>query len=215
MFKHLLKALSISIVLLFGSSNTAVAGQAVSWNLYRDMMAGITKNPTGVWSFMKNDMSDHNPVNYTLLPNYNKPALWNGVISTDKSSFAWQNATSTILIGIEGKNTSSLKNIPTLHPDFYSFVIIRWKSPITGKVNISGRFSLLNESGVSGINWSIDNESTTIAQGSLNNLFEGNVFSLQNVTVKKDSSLYFIVDPQNFNPAYDATGLDLIITSQQ
>jgi hypothetical protein len=33
----------------------------MSWNLYRDLMAGITENPTGVWSFMKNDMSDHNP----------------------------------------------------------------------------------------------------------------------------------------------------------
>lgn len=49
----MLKFLGMAGVLALTFCNTATAGKALSWNLSRDMMIGITTNPTGVWAFMQ------------------------------------------------------------------------------------------------------------------------------------------------------------------
>lgn len=208
--KKSFKFLSLIGVLGLALCSQAMAGQALSWNLSRDILKAGTKNPSGVWSFMKNDSADHNPAHYALLPTYNKPCIWNGAIG-QWVSYCWEDSTTLVIVGVGGKTRAY---IPTLHPNYYTFSIVRWKSPITGKVTVSGRFSLLDNSGVTGINWFIDNDTNTLAQGSLNTLLEGNTFLLQDVAVKKGESLYFIVDPKDATPYYDTTGLDLLITAQ-
>lgn len=215
----MLKFLGMAGVLVLTFCNTATAGKALSWNLSRDMMIGITTNPTGVWAFMQNTSGIDQPANYTLLPQYYSPCFVNTPLL-----HCWRetDANGTYpVVGVAKKTftyrlTTHTQGIPLLHPGLNIPVILRWKSPINGKVNIMGRVSDIDYiSGVGdGINWSLKNkDATVIKSGTLDN-GEGATFSAHNIVMRKGESLYFSVDMKN-NLNSDSTNLDIIITSRQ
>jgi hypothetical protein len=99
-----------------------------------------------------------------------------------------------------------------VHPGISGLVIIGWKSPFTGLVNVSGLFfSDLDPTGFNGVVWSVDRGSQTLASGTIANGGPAQTFSLTNVAVKAGQVLYFIVDP-NGDYTSDSTGVDVIVT---
>ena len=199
-----------------------MAGQALSWNLRADMMNGISKNPTGVWAFMENLSLDHNPSNHQLLPNYSNNCLAGDFYdSVDVNSRCWEDLNEPYtIIGITKKlfKDANGKTVPlgfiNLHPATNRSVIVRWASPVTGSINISGRISHQTPGGCGdGISYSIDQESSILMTGKLV-VGNGVAFDKQNIAITKGQSLYFIIFPDS-NRYCDSTGMDILITSQQ
>jgi hypothetical protein len=96
-----------------------------------------------------------------------------------------------------------------MHPGIERLSIVAWKSPINGKVRITGSFSDIDAVCGDGVLWSIDKGSRTLQAGALPN---GGAATFAFVTaVKKDQILYFIVHP-NAEYSCDSTRLELIIS---
>ena len=71
--------------------------------------------------------------------------------------------------------------------------IVAWKSPITGTIVIAGDFTDLHLGEPTGVGWSVDKVSTTLAAGQL--LDGGSQsFYIPGVAVNKGQVLYFIID---------------------
>ncbi len=207
--KNIFKILALTTLLL--SSGIAMAGGALSWNLSRDMMTGITKNPKGVWSFMQTQTL-HNSGLYALLPDYSKFCIWAAQLPNTSRS-CWQDLSTGIFAGVETKGAT--RGMPVLHPQVDRAVLVRWKSPISGTVDIMGRVSHADGSGLGdGVDWFVDYQSETLLSGSVNST--GNTFFKQSISVVKGRSLYFIIDRGvNNDASADTTYMDIIITSQQ
>ncbi|MFZ2727548.1 MAG: hypothetical protein WAX77_14930 [Methylococcaceae bacterium] len=214
----LFKRLALISILALTTSEIANAGSALSWNLSRDMIEGIAKNPNGVWTFMKNTTGVDNPVNYSQLSHYHSPCYqitpyldcWH--INKNNGIYP--------LVGIATKTfkyrgITETQGIPLFHPGANSPVILRWKSPIDGNVSVMGRVSAFDQNcNGDGINWAFkDKNAVIIKSGHLNNC-TGHVFSAENIAVIKGDSLYFSID-MNGTTYNDSTNLDMLITSQQ
>ena len=206
------------LALTLAAQTTAIAGQAISWNLSRDMMAGITTNPKKEWTFMHNASGIHNPVNYTLLASYSKACIGENNLGVNFLN-CWQDLPNAqfSLIGTATKTftqgITQTRGVPLLHPDLNNQAVLRWKSPISGNITILGRISDIDSRCGNGISWSLDKGTTTLDSGILDN-GSGISFLQQNISVTKGTSLYIIVDA-NGDQHCDSTNLDLIITSQQ
>jgi hypothetical protein len=173
------------------------------------MMTGITKNPKGVWAFME-AQTLHNAASYQLMPTYSKNCVWDAVVNSTAS--CWQDLSTpslnvSVMIG-------AARGIPVLHPHTDRAVLIRWKSPISGTIDVMGRISDVDNGGGDGVDWFVDYQNTTVLSGTVNG--NGNTFFKQNISVIKGQSLYFIIDRGVNNDAlYDSTSMDIMITSQQ
>jgi hypothetical protein len=196
------------------SANTAIAGEALSWNLSRDMADNITKNPSGVWAFMQNTTGVHEPSNYTFLKKYSTSLKPSG---SSYPMINWIGNGDQPYIGIPSKTYNwrkiATKGVVHLHPaDNGTQPIIRWRSPINGTISVLGRVSDVDGDCGDGVNWSLEQGSNVLQSGFIDG--NGSVFSVQDLEVTKGTDLYFIVDMSD-NHACDTTNLDMIITSQQ
>ena len=218
--KNIFKILAPTTLLL--SSGIAMAGGALSWNLSRDMMTGITKNPKGVWSFMQTQTL-HNSGLYALLPIYSAGCI-DDLFNTINFMNCWQDSTAiptSTIVGITTKTISfrtipvAQRGIPFLHPGSDRAVVVRWKSPVSGNIDLFGRVSDIDSVCGDGIDWFVDYQNTTLVSGSLTN-GTGATFFKQSVPVVKGQSMYFIIDRGiNNDHVCDSTNLDVIITHQQ
>jgi len=101
------------------------------------------------------------------------------------------------------------------HPAQFDFAAVRWLSPLTGLVDLTGSLADLDSTGGNGINWYLDKQSgavytQNIASGSLNNGGSQSFF-VGNVSVSAGDKLFLIVDPKSSDWAYDTTQLNLTI----
>jgi len=202
-----------STLALLSFANSAMAGQALSWNLSRDMMNGIATNPKGVWAFMQNAPGNDDPANYTLLPTY-CPAP----CESYPAAF-WRDPSSAAGISITKKTYvfsgyTLPKGIPHAHPGTENQVIFRWRSPISGTISLLGRVSDISPACGDGVTWYLKNGSATLLSGVLPNGTTGSTFVALDLPVTKATRLYFIID-KSANYFCDSTNLDMLITSQQ
>lgn len=212
-----LSSLGIALLSAMAFASIVLAMEAQSWNLSHDMSLGIAKNPNGVWAFMRNTYQDHVPTHYSLLPVYEDACGGYVGFSCWRSDEPGSLPAVGIVRGTKPVQVSGLlmpPRLPDMHPGANgSYVAVRWRSPITGTINISGRFSDMDTVCGDGIGWFIDRGAYTLAKGVLGN-GEGGTFLLQKVPVQKYQNLYFVVTA-NGNNCADSTALDLLITSQQ
>lgn len=214
------------------------------WNLARDFRvfpAQANPNPDvcgtpGVWHFLESNPATfpaHDPAGYTLLPEFltnhlNTPGLeaWQGT--------HFENGPTNKLPSVVINNTGALltlgpitwpANVVGVHPlkdlGDTEFVIVGWRSPLTGTVTVSGGVAELNSCGNDGIGWSIDHfdgqTNTNVASGSIPNggaqQFQNGAggTNLTSVAVNQGDFLYFLVDPQA-DMGCDSTALDIVIT---
>lgn len=199
----------ISVLFIFTSNCLSIAGEALSWNLSRDMMKGNNTNPKGTWAFMDTETL-HNASSYVLLPSYSTKCVTPGGDMNELS--CWQDITNDYdLIGVLTKTAD--KWMVLLHPGKdRAAVILSWKSPISGRVDVLARISDFNSSCGDGIDWYLDKGSSTVKSGTING--NGQTFLAQKILVSQGQSLYFIIDKRNDNEC-DWTLLDVLITSQR
>ncbi|MBC1239084.1 hypothetical protein H6G94_02635 [Nostoc punctiforme FACHB-252] len=198
--------------------------QPLSWNLSRDIMLGIGKtNPTRTWTFMK-AQTIHNPGSYQLLEQFASPCRnYVGVLLTGIR--CWQRVTtpSAFIPYFGGVYSNASLPIPDsligltglaiAHPTVTNAVVLRWTSPIQGKVSVSGRTAPMGACG-NGIKWFLDRENSNLLSGSTNSFAgQASSFVKSDIPVAVGSSLFFIID-SNGEESCDTTTLDLLIVAQ-
>ena len=204
-------------------SSTQLQFNGTSWQcIYstRDIMTYITTNPNGVWAYMQNSTGVHNPNNYTLFPNqysssssctFNEPMFaWmaqdcnSGYIGMPITTYSWSSA---------GLSQIAMQGVIHAHPGIYgNEPILRWTSPISGTVSISGRVTSVDGACGDGILWSLEQENKVLQSGAVK--ANSATFSAQSLPVTKGANFYFIID-MGANRDCDTTNLDMLITTQQ
>lgn len=209
------------MALITASSVSIQAAPAYSWNLSRDMINGMATNPFGsgsVWAAMYDATgTSHNENNYYLLPVH--LAVWYGY-PLDVWAYA---AASVPLIGAatSAVNMSGAihpKGVPMVHPATTRSAVIRWKSPISGNVTISGIIADRHSACGDGVMWYVDKGNFTLMSGEIANdtnystILNGTTVLQQNIPVSVGTNLYFIVSAKN-NDSCDSTTVDITISS--
>ncbi len=226
-----------SLVALFVGINAKPHGTCESWNLGSDFLTyPDQENPNrdscgnlNVWYFFQNSSVDLNVSDYTLLKNFIPNAFGITGYQQWQGSYPWKNQPNvnfpyigintdneTIIVGTAMHPTKSI----AVHPwEDKSPILIGWKSPVQGVVDISGFVRDLDTVGGDGILWLIKKENQELASGSILNMgqqpfLNGNGSeNLRNVYVNKNEFIYFIIHP-NENDLYDTTQIDIQINLQ-
>ncbi|TDM08825.1 MAG: hypothetical protein C4K60_05465 [Ideonella sp. MAG2] len=104
----------------------------------------------------------------------------------------------------------------TLHPSPTQTAIVRWTSPVTGSIQMLGRFSHVNTCSDS-VRYYVYKNSGLLFSGTLQNLGSGSGKTFyKSLTVNLGDKLSYIVDAgPNGNHYCDSTDLDVLITQQQ
>jgi hypothetical protein len=224
--KKRLLCLALSCLMVFVTFSAAAA-QTQTWNLATDFRIypnqanpnPDTQSNANVWYFMESSSLTHDPMTYSLLPEFITDAFyipgiqqWQGTTPSGGE----KNKLSAIGINATGSFQQALTiswpaNVVRVHPLPDRFVVVGWRSPINGSVDVTGSFYDLDANGGDGVDWFIDRGAMTIASGAIANggsqQFQSGV---NGVSVNYGDFLYFIVGP---NGSYDndSTGLDLTI----
>ncbi len=239
---NLHNSLRISAFALFVSAPLA-SGQSppcVEWNLAHDFSVvpnQANPNPDGcgnvdVWSFLESDSATfpaHDPSTYTLVTEFIPDAFdiagleqW----QSENGSGGDKNKVPTLGINHTGVLQSPFgiqwpAGVIRAHPGFDRFVIVGWKSPITGTVTVSGGVEDVQFGASDGVGWSVDYfngvDNITLASGSVPEVgaqkFQDGIggATLAAVSVSQGEMLYFVVDPLAWAGG-DSTRLDIVIT---
>ena len=236
LFKAILAALfglaiSISDQAFAQTPSRVLAGQVAApascagWNLATEFRLSpdqANPNPDNcgnadVWHFMESSTLVHDPLTYSLLSEFITDAFfvpglqqWQdpshcSTSCNDKLPAVGVNAT-----GVEQPVLSWPAGVVRVHPMPTQLAIVGWRSPISGAISISGVFTSLGGNCGNGVAWSIDQGTTTLANGSFPN-GGAQSFQLSDISVSQGDFLYFIVDP-NGDHTCDSTGLELTLT---
>lgn len=211
-FKPTLVALTL---LCSAMTPGAWAATAQSWNLARDMyIATQSTAADSPWAFMQNKTGLNVPANYTPLPTFVADncsganfTCWrddanSAYVSVIKKSFTFS--------GSGGSFVFKQGDVAT-HPGGDSQSIVRWASPISGRVNVLGRVNDLHSACGDGVAWSLNLGDRVVQSGDLANGGSA-VIKANDIEVSATSMLYLVIDKKTSN-ACDATSLDLLITN--
>ncbi|AUY33541.1 hypothetical protein EON09_07340 [Pseudomonas soli] len=211
-FKPTLVALTLLCSVM---APAAWAVTAQSWNLARDMyIATQNAAPDSPWSFMQNKTAVNAAANYTPMPTFVADSCsganvtcWRddatgAYVSVIKKSFTFT--------GSGGSFVFKQGEVAT-HPGAESQSIVRWASPIAGKINVLGRVNDLHNACGDGITWSLNLGDSVLQSGNLANGGSA-VIKASDVEVSTTSMLYLVIDRKVSN-ACDATSLDLLVTN--
>ena len=198
------RIVSVVVVVIVGAglvvpSPGVAATPATTWSLGDDFRFSPNQlNPSldthgnnDVWHYMEASGTAHNPASYSLLPTF--ATNWGGL-----GIQGWTHGVDQVpYVLVNPSNRQAATHVGNAQN-----VVVGWKSPITGTVYVSGRVRDEDATGT-GVLWSVDNGSTTIASGSIapggEQLFSagtgGSVLNTTGVAVAAGDFLYFIVDP--------------------
>ena len=235
------------VTLAFTSSSTLASEAPISrsncrvWNLTADTLPRVyliyrkdlqrdTCGNSGVWQFMQSSALERNPSTYSalqrFLPNVfgiEGLASWDG--SYVEPHVDPQPLPNQPWIGINA--TGQPQQPLTIdwpayavlgHPAPEQLLVVRWQSPISGLVQVTGAAHDVDNHGGDGVLWFIDNGATNLAAGGF---YDGGAqdfidgvggSNLNAISVKRGESLYFILHP-NGNYLYDSTRLDISIVA--
>jgi hypothetical protein len=193
----------------------ASAGTAQTWNLSNDMRLDVAgTNPDNTWKYMAGPMASLNSQNtFTPLGVFSDPCgglagrrCWTPSVA-DYDLTIWVNDTT------QGYEDAGM---PMMHPGTQNAAVVRWTSPVAGKISVLGRFSDVDAACGDGIQWYIKRNNAILQQGTLDNIGtgDGRVFSF-NTTVSVNQNLNFIVTAGSAQDvSCDSTQLDVLIAHQ-
>jgi hypothetical protein len=174
-----------------------------------------------IWYFMESASLARDPSTYRLLGEFITDRFgvqglesWQGTVGSDaknKLPSVSKNTTNEqkFFEGITWPARSVL-----VHPLFSRLVVVGWRSPKTGFVEIAGSVTDRDSSCGDGFGWEVSHGTETLASGDVPNggakvFRDANSQSLEAVKVKKGEFVYFIVDP---GPTYDCDSTELTAT---
>jgi hypothetical protein len=154
----------------------------------------------------------HDPIIYKFLPLYSMPCPGSGV--DDSLIACWSEPSGAVNSPKVEVNVTDQQNgwFPArslgMAPGSNNFVLIAWRSPITGHLTLKGSFKAIETGGCgNGINWFVEKGQKTLSSG------DGVTFKdfyLSRLFMKEGEVLYFIVDAKG-EQSCDTTGLNLSI----
>lgn len=213
-------------LLTLSASLTWAAPKCDSWNLALDYLRAPNQSKAiypdacgaPVWHFMKSNTLAADPATYTLLDTF----VDSGFACTPGTGIkSWQGADAPhISLNASGANQVcdpwapiTVYNATTFtHPTPSRNAVVGWKSPVSGKVNIKVAITDLDNWSGDGVTWFIQNGTTTMAQGIIDNGGK-DAWSGAKIDVKKGDFLYIGVGPgPNGDYICDTTQLDVVIT---
>ncbi len=220
----LVSAAGAAALVVSGISPTAATSETPAsavWNLASDFPNPLV-NPapdsygnTEVWTYMRG--TPHSSAGYTQLPTPAAGACDNGQVdfwASPAEPWVAKNR------GATGTNCGT-PYLPAgavgMNPHDSGSAIVRWKSPVSGKVAITGGVTDADAGGGDGIAWSIDKGDTVLASGAFLNggsqTFANGTggTSLGSVEIAAGESLYLSVSA-NGTFFYDVTIADFTIT---
>jgi hypothetical protein len=212
---------------------TASATKPRTWRLTQEAPKHRAENPRpdrykhpGVWSWMYGEADT--PSSYLLMDNYFNPKVEETECGTEKF-YGWSkasdffglpavfyNAGPTVARG--DTRCAPFAEYPTktffMHPDNASSLasVVRWKSPITGTVIVSGSVQP-TDSHVEGIIWQLDQGSTILAGPTEKTDNSVTSFGPITISVVAGESLYLEMTRGVDGGSYDTTAVTLNITS--
>lgn len=224
-----MKSISV-LVLMLGLCSVAATkaedhDKRSTWNLAQDVVLtsneiSFSQGSNGVWYFLESATLTHDPFTYSRLPHYTVFCDFDPVAADGSACLgdAERDVVGNRLpaVGANFSNTALALFTSVLpprsvfmHPGIAKLAIVAWKSPVNGKVSVTGSFSDIDPVCGDGVLWSIDQGTKTLQAGEIPNGGTAN-FALVSA-VKKDQVLYFIVHP-NTEYSCDGTRLRLIIS---
>jgi len=165
------------------------SGQPVPrWNLANDLLAtrnqiSFNQGSRDVWYFLESRTFVHNTLTYRLLPEYRSPCLsyQDPSLSSPDGVSCWidpaVDAAGNSLPLVALNATNSVVRFPDpydipprsvyLHPGIDKLAIVGWKSPVNGRVTLTGSFVDLDARCGNGVLWSVDKGNMTLRSGDL------------------------------------------------
>jgi hypothetical protein len=218
--------MALAIVLISNSGYALETGKGSVWNLTQDIgissnQISFNQNSNGVWFFMQSASVAQVEYSYSLLSGYTTPCTEFGMagLLCWYPSLPYSYETGFPFIGFNTTQTTQYPATLTwpartvvMHPAPDKLAIIGWKSPLSGKVDLSGWFSDFDAVCGNGVRWYIHKGNTSLSSGNLLNGGNGR-FLLRKVNVNPGDVLYFIVGPKDGDYLCDSTGFDLTIKS--
>ncbi len=146
----------------------------------------------------------------TAAGNYNFINGWNGDAAL---SFLANSSDQTVNI----PGTMKPRTV-TAHPSPKLSAVIAWKSPVEGRLKITGSIQDIHTACGNGVAWTLQvrrgNNRETLASGTS----DGNktiAFGVhENVRINSGDAVTIVIDPKNGDHACDATAVDLVIKSE-
>jgi hypothetical protein len=229
MTKNLFATVGLGAMCLCLASATAYSEDSRNiWELPNDVLGtpnqiSFNQGANGVWYFMESNSLAHDPLIYRFLPNFTAPCSY-GTLGVQTGVQCWADASDPFHVSnfedpkVSVNASSQFSSLPGETPYFppntlaaipgpFQLVVVAWRSPVDGFVNVTGTFTVL-QPGTNGVIWSVDKGSTTLKSALL--LSGSASFSLRKVQVNKDDVLYFTVDPNGDSNA-DNTALQVTI----
>jgi hypothetical protein len=199
-----------------------------TWNLAADFLAHPNENPvpdgygnTGVWSFLESanlKLGD----TYSLLENPTKD--FEGSVGTEGWGGSEANGCGTgsvylplVVVNIDSKPASGCgtwtvpPHVVDLHPAAAKMAVVAWRSPISGKVTITGGVTSLDPNGGGGISYYIRNGASTLTSGAIADKGSAS-FPTLSTSVTVGSCLYFLIAPPAAGLGFNSTSLAVTIT---
>jgi hypothetical protein len=155
----------------------------------------------GVWRYMRGTSISHNPVQYILMPNYER----------DLPGFLGEAWSEPAMINVFVARLVADPSI-YLHPTSGVYAILAWRSPVAGEVTIDGVVARPQnpcDQPSHGLLFSVDRGSETLRTMSLD-LGQSTDFNL-NTMVGMGDTVYFVVDADG-DANCDLTQLRLTVT---
>ena len=210
-----LKTAILGTILALSLAETAWAAPAKSWNLSRDMLMSSSTSsfgPNNAWTLMYTPNGNTSAAGYlpfnTYTNSYSSTVLhgWLKTGTTTPSAFI---APSNMPI----TGGTFFAGVPMLHPSPTEEAVVRWTSPIAGKIKILVRTSDANGFCGNGASWQIYKNAALKASGTFANSWtEGHTPTLS-LNMAVGHKLYFKVSAGSADHQCDATYIDILITN--
>jgi hypothetical protein len=230
-----MKKLSIAVFCCALLATPRIYAQT-TWDLSRDLggasnQISFNEGSNQTWYLMESATRTHDPSGYLFLTQYLAPCqsavtgdtvtglgCWHGteahhVSQGLKTEIAFNFTNQTLDAQVDGY-PGYLPHSLLMTPTWERYVIVAWRSPISGTVNLQGAFGWRNFFMANEVNWSLDKGSTTLKSGLLWGAQPRGNFTLSGLSIKQGEVPYFI-DNFNFEDCFCAEPVDLRATITQ
>jgi hypothetical protein len=233
-----MRKLAVAIFCCALISVPRMCAQITTWDLSQDLggassQISFHEGANQTWYLMESATRTHDPTGYRFLTQYLAPCqstitgdtvtglgCWQGTEAKketvhQKTEAAFNFTDKTLDSQGDNGYPGYLPHSLLINPTWDRYVIVAWRSPITGVVNMKGAFGWRNFFMANEVQWSLDKGSTTLKSGTLWGAQPRGNLTLSGLTVNKGEVLYFIVDSANFEDCYCATPVDLRVSITQ
>jgi hypothetical protein len=207
-----------------------------TWDLSQDLGGAsneisFNEGSNQTWYLMESTTRVHDPTGYVFLTQYQATCqsavtgdtvtglgCWHGTeahhVTSLKTEVAFNFTDQTLDSQVDGY-PGYLPHSLLMTATWDRYVIVAWRSPITGSVNLKGAFGWRNFFISDVVLWSLDKGNTTLKSGMLWGAQPRGDLTLSGLPVKTGEVLYFIVDFPNYESCYCAEPVDLRVAVTQ